>query len=634
MKLAEMIEYARDQYGLTEETRWTAAEPGVTVLCDSVTDEWVAVLIRKWDREADETIEMFDIRCDPSSPLIDHAAYISSPFRMRRQGWVGVRLDWRAEREVVFALLDQAVRSQKERGAAIVLDSPAEIMKSPGSRTFLDTPLPHPGNPFVQQADMVPDRIREMLRLYDHTDMSFAGKCRNFYRQAVFMKDYEDNVSWGRGEIRRYFPTYHDLSIRELRGYFAWRTSVRQGSCLPACYVYAEIYFYELLNQIGTDSPEESLEKMQAFLDMYAEQNRGDFNLGPMKTWMLDFSVIHALPVERIQPLLEGEEWRKDRMRGVLQAPEKEDDETVLNALLAFGDARQGRSPVLQNHHEIGARLFAWSWRLALREVPDLFDSFFGRLQEMPWHPLDSAVYWERRKLEPSVCVLTPCRTFLYRDGGWMQQVRMPTKTQWKKFAGFLREADRQFRLYLKTGNYLKAQTEDAWAAPFIQQAIGKVRKEKEEAERPKLVLDLSRLNGIRRDAEVTRDSLLISEEAEEKDQAQNEGKKAPAAKDSPEAGSPVSEAAFVPVLSDTGEQYHEACSVSLTSVQKEILRRLLAGESVRTVLSAQHLMPSVTAEAINEAFYEEIGDSVMEEIDGDLGLIPDYLEDVRRLLG
>lgn len=71
-----------------------------------------------------------------------------------------------------------------------------------------------------------------MLALYQYQDGSFEGKCRNFYRQGKFMEDYTDDEPWT-GDIQRYFPTYHDLNIRQLRGYFTWRTGVRRGEFTP-----------------------------------------------------------------------------------------------------------------------------------------------------------------------------------------------------------------------------------------------------------------------------------------------------------------------------------------------------------------------------------------------------------------
>ena len=44
--------------------------------------------------------------------------------------------------------------------------------------------------------------------------------------------------------------------------------------------------------------------------------------------------------------------------------------------------------------------------------------------------------------------------------------------------------------------------------------------------------------------------------------------------------------------------------------------------------------MPDMTADLINEAMFDEIGDSIIECDNGTLSLIEDYREDLIRLLG
>ena len=44
--------------------------------------------------------------------------------------------------------------------------------------------------------------------------------------------------------------------------------------------------------------------------------------------------------------------------------------------------------------------------------------------------------------------------------------------------------------------------------------------------------------------------------------------------------------------------------------------------------------MPTVAVDAVNEALYDEIGDSVLECDGNEITLVEDYREDVLRLLG
>ena len=121
----------------------------------------------------------------------------------------------------------------------------------------------------------IPEKIEAMLDLYEYEGGSFSQKCRNFYRQGKWMEEYEDDVPWT-GAFRRYFPTYHDLNVRQLRGYFTWRTQVRKGVFHPITTSFAYLYVYELLNGIGVRSPEETLRKMREFEVGFLDSGIGD----------------------------------------------------------------------------------------------------------------------------------------------------------------------------------------------------------------------------------------------------------------------------------------------------------------------------------------------------------------------
>ena len=71
-----------------------------------------------------------------------------------------------------------------------------------------------------------------------------------------------------------------------------------------------------------------------------------------------------------------------------------------------------------------------------------------------------------------------------------------------------------------------------------------------------------------------------------------------------------------------------------LDAVQIQILRRLLSGESVRDIIKTNRLMPSMVADAINEAMFDEIGDTVLSCEDDALSLVDDYRDDIAQLLG
>ena len=127
-------------------------------------------------------------------------------------------------------------------GVTVVL----EPQQFDGEQIYQETILPFTGENLNPAKPKVPGRIREMMKLYEHGDGSYLRKCQNFLRQGRFMEDYEDDSPWT-GDVRKYFPTYHDFDVRQLRGYFTWRTGVRRGEYGPIAASLAYLYLYELL---------------------------------------------------------------------------------------------------------------------------------------------------------------------------------------------------------------------------------------------------------------------------------------------------------------------------------------------------------------------------------------------------
>ena len=64
------------------------------------------------------------------------------------------------------------------------------------------------------------------------------------------------------------------------------------------------------------------------------------------------------------------------------------------------------------------------------------------------------------------------------------------------------------------------------------------------------------------------------------------------------------------------------------------ILQTLLRGETAEGQIRSAHLMPALVVDTINEAFYDEIGDNILEYDGNEISLIEDYREDVAAILG
>ena len=527
-------------------------------------------------------------------------------------------------------MMNQSENSEntgKAWGATIVLDNRLGGTEAGWSDTSLAETRDGEDN------SDVPEKIRQMIRLYEYGDGSIKKKCRNFYRQGKFMEDYEDDAPWN-GEFSRYFPTYHDLSIPKLRGYFTWRTNVRKGIYRPIATSLAYIYLYELLNGIGTSSPEESLWKMQEFETEYLDTGIGDwmmtFNL---HRWMLEFAIIHQLPKKLAITFASPDKLECDRKIAVLRNPENHTDEEVCEALWLFVTGKIETSPVLTRDSGEGRHLFAEVWRHTMahynHDGKDLLTSCFGPWKPFPWHPLANSVYFETRDLTDFDYELDECRIYQYREGRWFVQTYEEMLYNKKIINALLHEADRLLRIYLKTGHNLRAKPEEAWATPYVEAVIEANRQAKIEAAKPKVNINLDSLSQIRLDAVVTRESLLTDEDRAEATVEPMHVEVIVA-----ESVSNCGDDNDVDYKNDDDNNHDtDVDTVSLDPIHRQILLALLAGNSPDELIRTNRLIPSVVTDTLNEAFYDEIGDSIL-DCDGDqISLVEDYVDDVKEIL-
>ncbi len=638
MELSALTAYAEEKYHIPEQHKW-ADFPGFSVLADPETGKWAALLMRQWDSETGTEIQRADIKC--GRQVLEGAArpWLTLPFRMKGQKWVGVRFEDCTEEDKVFALFDQALKDPAgkletggmiRRGFTVVLDAPA-AETSVSAPVYRDTALPFVGTRPRAAEQEVPDRIRMMRKLYIYGDVSFSQKCSNFLRQGRFMADYEDTLPW-KGEFRHYFPTYHDLSVRQLRGYFTWRAQVRRGNYQPVPVSAAYIYIYELLCGIGTASPAESLQRMRAFEEGYLDTGIGDDGMRrSLRRWMWEYAVIHALPPETARSCADPAMLERDESLAALRDPDSHTEEEIFRALCVFGGKKTAQSPVITGDEARGRRLMAAFWRRLTETCRagggDLFTDCFGEPVRRVWRPLANTVFQEEPGLPDQVYEAGPCRRYTRRDGIWTEESYEKLFYDKDRFRLLLHGADRVFRRALKTGRYLKARSGDEEAAACAEAVMAAERRAAEEAARPVIRIDLSELAQIRREAMITRDSLLTEEDKAEAPavSAQAEPEKEPA--DGPEetAGTEPSpaEAAGGGAVRIEG----------LDDLHGQILAALLRGQDAGAMIRAHRLMPSVVTDTINEALFDEVGDSVLECEGEEITVVEDYREDILRLL-
>lgn len=459
----------------------------------------------------------------------------------------------------------------------------------------------------------IPEEIRDMMYLYEYGDNSFVKKCENFYRQGKFMEDYEDDMPWSL-TYTRFFVTYHDLTVRLLRGYFSWRAQIRRGSFSTISTSLVYLYLYELLSGIGTVSPEDALRKMEAFEVGYLDSGLGEEGIrNNLHHWMSEYAILHAMPPDMVRRYMDPTLVEQDEALAALKHWSESTDEQIVEAILAFSPKRLGGSPVVAGAEGMGRHLLAEVWRqaciLSSQEGEALFAKCFGRPKTYRWHPLSNAVYWDEAQVTEADYQLNPCRSYECTYGVW--RVRRYDRLYFDKdtFRVLIRCADRMLRRHLKTGRYLKENAGEARMAVYVEAAIAAQKRKEQEAARAHVHIDFSGLDQIREDAGITRERLLTEEEKESVACVMQEASAVMPQADNRGAGK-------VPYI--------------------RLLEKLLAGEdnsSIAAWLQERFLMPSVVVDAVNEALFDEIGDTVLDYDGAVITIVEDYREELTERL-
>ena len=302
----------------------------------------------------------------------------------------------------------------------------------------------------------------------------------------------------------------------------------------------------------------------------------------------------------------------------------------------------------------------------------------FGQRSEWPRQIFRGALF-DPSQIDDHRYVLSPSRQFRFLKGKcYYDSFPADVSSEGKQFLGSLiRETDRRLRIALAFGRPLKEAQLDPGTAPVIQQQIDLFLARKKEREKPVLQVDFSRLSGIRADSDYTAGQLLrgmedVGEEAEQQrkfspsepvdenalrpdfSDERFSGAAAPQTEFAeerpadpviqrpvisgslpvkPELSQDASASAAVPRPQSADESFRQDCPMGMTEEEYRLLTMILAGENPEEYLRSRRLLQSVLVDSINEKFYDEIGDSVLEEGDSGPEIIPDYREELEEII-
>ena len=462
-----------------------------------------------------------------------------------------------------------------------IIKSVLSDKKLASSKVYRDEPLIFTAS---KMKNYTPAEYGEMKKLISGRDSVFMPANEVFYIQGKFMENFTDSFDF-QGVFVRYFPTYRDLSTSQLRGYFSWRTKLRQGNIEKAPVPFAFIYMYELINLIGVSSPEDGFLKLKDFSQRYGELDRRI--LAYSKTWLCDFAAYYGISPE-----------------AALSLPAFGNDEALICLMKYYGKKPGG---------DIFLRLFA-------KPVSEDHFMFY------------SAVFYEKKRHCDCVYSFNEVNKYICRDGKWKRERFCPVKDKAGKLGALLKNTDYRLRTEYGFKSALKPVESSRLFDDAISRAVAEHFEEKRKKERAAVVIDISKLGGIRRSADETRDKLIVEEPAEDDIfpwcPAPESDKSAACDTQEPEKAAEQGPAA--PEQTDMSAAEQDSQKYRLDAACALILRCLLKGEDPEAAARSSGIMLSVAADRINDALFDYFSDTVI-EFDGDMpSVIEDYADELK----
>ena len=414
-----------------------------------------------------------------------------------------------------------------------------------------------------QMATYLPDRYREMRAISRWQEGEPHGRwiteAELFWRQGTLMADFEDDCPY-HGTFKAYFPTYADMSDRQLRGYFTWRTAVRRGNIQETSLSYAFVYLYELLNGIGVSDPADGFLKLKSFWEAYRKLAPEIDRYVPI--WLRDYVVYHGLDVsllsndsaiafdqalfelvrqsapfdpdllENIDELVVGDEPEEETVaprpplgrgkQSALQLPaDIELEEALLFAADALSTYRIRLSRLYKDYRDdlrhvfcsVYVRLLAYYRR---NRSNGFVETMFGEQMRMTYTMFANAVFFESTPHPPADVELDPIHWYQCRGGTWSCIRVYGARGKSPLLAKIMREVDRRLRDALNYPHPLKEKAVPKYLASMIDREIEAWLTWKQAHAPRKVEIDLSQLAGIRSAAAVTREALLTDEERDQ----------------------------------------------------------------------------------------------------------------------
>ncbi len=236
---------------------------------------------------------------------------------------------------------------------------------------------------------------------------------RLFYRQGMFMKDFRDAYEKV-VPYSSYYPNYQMMGYEQLRTFFTWRSAVREGRVEHVSLSYAFLYIYELLNNIGVDSPEEGAEQLVFFWDAFRVYDKSVDKY--MSRWLKDYYIYYELN----EP---SQNFVEKNVPGAYY-PGLSEEENLFELYCGRSKYDIKKSAFFTEREDLIRRCFLYTFERLHRAFAEggfeLDDFLFQPARKMaPWTPFEGALFYPAGQQADRQVMLSRKEVYVCRGNQW-----------------------------------------------------------------------------------------------------------------------------------------------------------------------------------------------------------------------
>ena len=457
-----------------------------------------------------------------------------------------------------------------------------------------------------------PPELREMRRIAQSKDSIRWSESRLFYEQAKFMAEFEDDKPYD-GSFELYFPTYQRLNEDQLRGYFTWRKAARKGQIDDSRTTYCFIYIYEILHNIGVASPEEGagiLNKIWGTTEKHSVRSW-------IGEWAADYCAYYGVSADLFDAL-KPQVVLERALRKISDCHDVPDDE-LYGVMCSFVPGYAERSALVkehpQDHQELSCRILRKvAERYRKKSEKEYADSLYMIRYSVSKNMFRNAVFFDYKAPRMYTCIVSDYSEYRCRGTNWSWSGLGRQKDN-NDLRMIFHEADNLLREHYGYSSLLKDSDWTKEKKKLASKALQEMLEERRQAERRKVVFDISLLDDIRKSSEIMKEKLIVPGSDEEFRESDAAIAPEPVNAEETAAADPE-EKNILPLL---------------TEEESDLLRAILDGDAA--AIGRTGIRLSVLCDSINEKLFETIGDTAI-EFDGNLpSIVEDYMEEVKGAL-